>query len=300
MKLRSVHLLFVLFIPVMSFAQSDRQYPMGRKSIAHECSALSVFSENGEQFFLVMNGVNQNNQPQSKIRVEGLPGYGNDVQVIFADNRTPAIRRKINIADPVDGKEVNMVLKIVRDRDGRAKLKFHKCTEIDRGYRAPRDEYVMNYGKPQRINTVTETTYTDPNTGELVTQTTTTTTNDNGYGRDKGHNWHQSTPPPPPPPPAPVAMDPQTFNDVKRSIADGSFEDTKLSTAKTILSSNYISTNQVMEICRLFSFENTKMAFAKFAFGKTVDQNNYYKVGSVFNFDSDKKVLNDFISNGGR
>jgi hypothetical protein len=95
-------------------------------------------------------------------------------------------------------------------------------------------------------------------------------------------------------------MDQRTFDDVKQSISSASFEDTKLSTAKTILASNYISTNQVMEICQLFSFENTKVAFAKFAYSKTVDRNNYYKVGSVFDFDSDKKVLNDFITNGGR
>ena len=293
MRFTSAFLLCVLLIPALSFAQGDRRYPAGRRG-DHESSTLSVFSENGELFFLVLNGVNQNNAPQSKIRVEGLPEYGNDVEIVFADNRTPALKRRINIADPVDGREVNMTLKIERNREGYAQLRFHKCTEVDHNYHPPQDEYVMNYGKPQQTNTVTETPYTDPNTGQLVTQTTTTTTNETGYNR------HQETPPPPPPPPAPVAMDQQTFNDVKQMIANSSFEDTKLSTAKTILTNNYISTDQVMEICKLFSFEDSKVAFAKFAYNKTVDKNSYYKVGSVFDFDSNKKVLNDYISRGGR
>jgi len=55
-----------------------------------------------------------------------------------------------------------------------------------------------------------------------------------------------------------------------------------------------------MEICRLFSLDNTKVTFAKFAYDRTVDQQNYFKVASVFDFDSNKKQLNDFISRGGR
>ncbi len=293
MKFRVTLLSFIFLIPVFSFAQPGQRYEQGRGR-DHESSTLSVFSENGEQFFLVLNGINQNNVPQSRIRVEGLPEYGNDVQIVFADNRTPAIRKNINIADPVDGREVNMTLKIVRDRDGYAKLKFQKCSEVDHNYHPPHDEYVMSYGKPQQTNTVTETTYTDPNTGQVITQTTTTTTNENGYNR------RNDAPPSPPPPPAPVAMDPQTFRDAKQSISSASFEDTKLSTAKTIVGSNFVNTAQVMEICRLFSFEDSKVAFAKFAYSRTVDQNNFYKVSGVFDFDSNKQALNQFISNGGR
>ena len=85
-----------------------------------------------------------------------------------------------------------------------------------------------------------------------------------------------------------------------RELIQASFEDTKLSTAKTILASNFLTTDQVMQVCKLFSFEDSKVAFAKFAYSKTVDPNNYYKVANVFDFDADKQALNAFISNGGR
>ena len=231
--------------------------------------------------------------PQSRVRVEQLPQYMNDVQIIFADNRTPELQNRVTIADPIDGKAANMTLVIERNREGRAKLKFSALTPVDHNYHAIQNEYIMPYGQPQQVNqqpqegtTQTTTTYTDPNTGQVISQTTTTI--------------NSNTPPPPPAPAGPVAMDAQSFGDMVNSISNASFEDTKLSTAKTILASNFLTTDQVMQVCKLFSFEDSKVAFAKFAYSKTVDPNNYYKVANVFDFDADKQALNAFISNGGR
>ena len=264
--MKRVTLLFLsVFIPLLSSAQSYRQNYRDDRRSDYDASTLSVFSENGEQFFLVLNGVNQNNVPATKLRIEGLPQYGNDIEIIFADRRTQAIRKRINIADPVDGKAVNMTLKIVRERDGFPKLRFHKCTEVEHDYHAPRDEYVMYYGRPGQTTTTTTTTVYEQNT-----------------------------------PSGPAPMDQRSFNDAKQSIANAAFEETKLSTAKVVLSNNYVTTDQVIEICNLFSFENNKLAFAERAYSKTIDPRNYYKVGSVFNFDSDKKALNDFISKSRR
>ncbi len=274
MRLRSILFLCFLLVNKYSFAQQDHYERHEQpRPMAPEASILSVFSENGAPFYLVLNGTAQNNTPTSKIRVEGLPQYGNDVRIMFADGRTPEINKRVNIADPVDGREVNMTLKIVRDRDGYAKLKFQKCAEIDHQYRPDQDEYVMSYGQPHHPGDQQGRGYDNTGRGDVVIQ---------------------------PVPSGPVAMDPQSFKDAKQSIINASFDDTKLSTAKTILASNNVNTNQVIEICRLFSFENSKLDFAKFAYSKTVDPNNYYKVGSVLDFDSNKQALNDFIAKGGR
>jgi hypothetical protein len=91
-------------------------------------------------------------------------------------------------------------------------------------------------------------------------------------------------------------MDFGSFNSAKESIKKASFEETKLSTAKTILGANCVSTDQVVAICKLFSYEASKLEFAKFAYGKTTDRNNYFKVGDVFSFDASKTELNEYIS----
>lgn len=316
MRYRSLLLLFV-FIPVLSFAQRGGYPQGGGYQMQNESSILSIFSENGEPFFLVLNGVKQNMNPQTKIRVEALPQYVNDVQIMFADGSQP-VRKKVVVSDPLDGRAVNLTLKVSKSNGrGYPRLRFHRMTECDRNYHGPRDEYVMYYGKPQQINTVTETTYTDPITGQWVTQTTTTTTNDNnynnngynnnggynnnnnGYNNNGGYN-NNNNHNTPPPPPAPVPMDERTFSDVKRSISGSSFDETRLSTAKTILNSNYVSTNQVMELCKLFSFEDSRLKFAEYAYSRTVDQGNYFKVANVFSFDANKTALNDYINNNRR
>ena len=300
MKHTSLLFVLIMLVPCMSFAQRDQQnYQQAdraaRSPMNAEASTLTVFSETGEQFFLVLNGIKQNAMPQSRVRVEQLPQYMNDIQIIFADNHTPELQKKITIADPVDGRAANMTLMIARNREGFAKLRFSALMPVDHNYHAMQNEYVMSYGQAQQVyqqpqdgSTQTTTTYTDPNTGQVVSQTTTTI------------NTNMNTPPPPPVPVGPVAMDGQSFGDMTNAINSASFEDTKLSTAKTILASNFLTTDQVMQVCNLFSFEDSKVAFAKFAYSKTVDPNNYYKVANIFSFDSNKQALNTFISNGGR
>lgn len=311
MKLASVLSFLVLLTPAISFAQGNQfdqrgrgGYNPGREyrydNMQYETSVLSVFSENGEPFFLILNGVAQNTVPQSKIRVESLPKYMTDIEIAFPNSREPRLRKTVSISDPIDGKAVNLTMRVSRGRDGHARLKFHRMTECDRNYHGPRDEYVMYYGKPQQVNTVTETSYMDPITGQWITETTTTTTtsdynnyNNNDHNRynNRDNNYV---------PPTPMAMDAQMFADAKQSILSSNFDETKLSTAKTVLSSNYVNTSQVMEICKMFSFENTKLSFAKFAYDRTVDQQNYFRVSNVFDFDASKKSLNEYVSKGKR
>ena len=93
-------------------------------------------------------------------------------------------------------------------------------------------------------------------------------------------------------------MDWQSYKSAKATVAAASFEETKLSTAKSILSSNCFSTDQVQDMCRLFGFEASKLEFAKFAYSRTTDPGNYFKVNNVFNFDASKAELNEYISNG--
>ncbi len=91
-------------------------------------------------------------------------------------------------------------------------------------------------------------------------------------------------------------MDPGGFRSAKETVSKASFDETKLSTAKTILTSNCMSTDQVIAICNLFSFEASKLDFAKYAYSRTTDPGNYFKVGNIFSFDASRTELNDHIS----
>jgi Domain of unknown function (DUF4476) len=96
---------------------------------------------------------------------------------------------------------------------------------------------------------------------------------------------------------APQAMGSRDFSDAVASIQNNSFEDTRLQIAKQVASSNFLSTGQISEICRLFSFDDRRLDFAKFAYSRCIDPQNYYKVGDVMTFNSNKSALSTFVTN---
>ena len=93
----------------------------------------------------------------------------------------------------------------------------------------------------------------------------------------------------------PMPMMPQDFAQAKNSIASKSFEDSKLTMAKQIVSSNCLTAQQVKELMMFFDFEDTKLEFAKFAYDHTFDIGNYFKVNDAFEFESSIDELNEYI-----
>lgn len=85
------------------------------------------------------------------------------------------------------------------------------------------------------------------------------------------------------------------FADAKKSIEGKPFEETKLTMAKQIGRDRCFSTDQVKTIMGVFSFEESKLDFAKWAYERTHDLGNYYKVNDAFNFSSSIDDLNEYI-----
>lgn len=83
---------------------------------------------------------------------------------------------------------------------------------------------------------------------------------------------------------------------VVNAMNHSSFESDKLTIAKQALRNNHIDAAGVERIARQFSFESSRLEFAKYAYSKCVDQQNYYRVNSVFDFSSSVRKLNEFIN----
>ena len=122
-------------------------------------------------------------------------------------------------------------------------------------------------------------TYTEHNT-----VTTATPTTDHyvmpGYSGEVGCPWPMSE---------------GDFGSAVNSIRSKDFEDSKLTVAKQVAGSNCLFASQVRDIMMAFDFEQTKLDFAKFAYGRTYDVNNYYKVNDAFEFESSIEELNRSI-----
>jgi hypothetical protein len=113
----------------------------------------------------------------------------------------------------------------------------------------------------------------------------------NGYGNYGGYGnsgWNT--------PPGIYPMSAGDFANLRSSLRAQSFDSSKLTITEQALAMNHLSSAQVLELMKEFSFESTRLDFAKFAYGRTVDRNNYYIVNNGFTFSSTIDELSDYIN----
>ncbi|MEY4926295.1 MAG: hypothetical protein RI894_731 [Bacteroidota bacterium] len=137
-------------------------------------------------------------------------------------------------------------------------------------------------------------------TAQQTTTVRTTTTRTGTSGTSGTYS-----PPPPPARPAyngytgrvgcPMPMTEGEFGSALGSVSQASFESTKLSTAKQVLSNRCVTAQQVRGIMKSFEFESTRLEFAKFAWSHTYDLDNYYQINDAFEFDSSVSELQKFV-----
>ena len=92
-----------------------------------------------------------------------------------------------------------------------------------------------------------------------------------------------------------MPMSANAFNQLKNSVEQKPFSDTKMSTAKIATKNNCLSSTQILEICKLFSMDNDKLAYAEFAYDYCTDKSNYYTLSEVFAFSNTQEKFNAFL-----
>src|SRR5207245_5758646 len=91
----------------------------------------------------------------------------------------------------------------------------------------------------------------------------------------------------------PRAIDDETFTALKQTISRESFDDSRLTIAKSIIDQNYFTSAQAKQLVQLFVFESNKVQIAKYMYGRTIDKKNYFIVYSAFTFSKSKEELAD-------
>lgn len=90
-------------------------------------------------------------------------------------------------------------------------------------------------------------------------------------------------------------MDAGDFENFKRTLQAQGFDSERLMIVKQVMGMSYFKVNQVREIMRLFSFDETKLEIAKLAYSRTVDRENYYGVNEELTYSSSKEDLNRYL-----
>jgi hypothetical protein len=111
--------------------------------------------------------------------------------------------------------------------------------------------------------------------------------NNNGGWNNGNGGWNNS------------AINDKSFYQLKQSIQNESFDDTKKSIALQAMRNNYFTSAQVKELVQLFTFESSKLDIAKQGYKNVVDKQNYFTVSDVFTFSSSKQELMQYIQTVG-
>lgn len=287
-------------------------------------SNLTIFSEDGHKFFLILNGERQNDVAQTNVRIEELPQAYYNCKIIFENKTLNEISRNNLMLVDANGVHQDVTYRIKADKKGKQILRFHSFIPAQQNMIRPSNCTVYRFGNPNQViyspgMSETTTTITEQRNGggsvnmnlggvgvnvqiddptlntQHRTTTTTTTTRTTTSTRQNQQSYYEE----------PIVsnggcfnsypMNSRDFESARATIKNENFDETRLDIAKQIGSSNCLSTDQVVAICKLITFEASKLEFAKFAYDHCVDARNYFKVVNTFTFSSSKQELNSYI-----
>jgi len=323
-------------------------------------SSLTFFSQEGERFYVVLNGIRQNDKPSANVTVTdlNLPTY--KAKIIFESPALGSIDKSLYLQD-ADGNFADLVYNIRKDKKGVYILRLSGYSEVASSSASPKADVVVYHAEetspaattPAPVETVKQTTTTttttkptstttyqenvnmnlgglgfgvnvnssvtedadgnvnmnvnmgglnNVNTNATVKQTTTTTTTTTTKTTTNpavGQPVPAATPVAATPPVKEVgcvrAVSSTDFAAGKKSITSSSFSETQMKTAKTFTKNNCLSVAQIKDIMGLFSFEASKLDYAKYAYDFCVDKKNYYQLTEAFSFSSSSDDLNEFL-----
>ena len=93
-------------------------------------SSLTIFSEDGDKFYLVLNGQKQNTVAQTNVRIDGLSQPYYQAKILFEDQTKPEISKNIPAQDPSTNAFADVTYKIKKTKDGELKIRYFSATPV--------------------------------------------------------------------------------------------------------------------------------------------------------------------------
>jgi len=310
---------------------------------AQNCNAV-FFNQDGTRFHVVLNGILQNINYETNVKVTDLKFEGSyKVTINFEDATQASITKSIYMMD----NNTEYSFEVMKNKKGVYVLRPSGMVAITQAPTTPSQSVVVYSTTPPttivsapaattnvNITETTTTTTTSGTTGnqenvsmgvnmggvgmnvnvnindggmntgtnvqsttsQTVTTTTVTSSSAGSYNDGMTTNpVHEAIPVEATSSGCYQAIPTSDFSAGKKSIENQSFADTKLKVAKTFTKNNCLSVIQIKEVIGLFSFEDGKLEYAKFAYDYCADKKNYYQVGDAFTFSGSVDELNEFL-----
>lgn len=315
LNMKKLVLLFSMFLSISLFAQK---------------ADLIIFSEDGEKFKVYLNGMLQNQDFETNVKIQGLTQEFYSSRIVFEDNKNPEIKKNLAVKGGLE-----VTYRIKRIKSGALDVRYFTEAPMGTEVSSPNVEVITysespstettDYGDDETVVTQTTTYQTtsptrttekvnmnvnmpgvnlnvnlptvDMTINESSTTTVTTTTSSTGGARNNTtRNTNTTAASPTIVGGCGSSMTAAQFNTAKSSISSKPFEENKLQIAKQIISKNCMNTNQIKEVLGAFSFEESKLDFAKYAYKYCTNQNEYYVINDAFSFSDSIDQLDQFIN----
>lgn len=298
-------------------------------SFAQSTGELVIFTNSGEPIYVIMNGVYQNYEPATNVRVQALTDEFYNTRVLCPNN-TFEIQKNLMIK-----RGYTSTYRVI-ENDGEYKLRFFSESPLETYHndQVNGNQSIIVFhatGDVPTATTHTTTTTTtsttngtmnsggegvninvqvgengmntgiyvndgmDLNGGTTTTYsetitTTTTTSGSVGHYEDQNPTYdNYSTY-------ESCRLDAAGFERLKSSIKNESFSDDQLRVANQAAKNKCLTVAQIKEIAGLFSFSSEQLSFTKAAYDRCQNRNDYYEVLEVFTFSADKEALEDYIN----
>lgn len=293
---------------------------------------LIVFSEDGHPFHLIVNGVAQNANPETSVRVDGVSTQSNRLKFIFDDDTYGSADKTVFLSEW--GKEYtykvkhsaatgDLVIKLEGSKPIPGLMPAPQPMAVATGPVGTQTSVAVNNGGGSTSMSTTaggtsvQASSTSTSSSFSMSGSTNMSVNVSGIGINTPggaplptyqevqtvNQTIQASRPPhyvmpgyTGPIGCPWPIDQGQFSGMKQSIASKTWDETKLSQAKTMISTNCLTADQVRDLVKLMGWEQTRLDLAKYAYAYTYDIGNYWKVNDAFEWEQSITDLNAFIS----
>jgi len=266
---------------------------------AQTASAIEIYSGNNERFYMHINDLQQNNVAGARVVVKNLnpgnyrvkvifenPALGSSVEDIYLPESTSVVYNldynTANIRTSKYNNSYRMVFVSSKNILPGESLKVSDDAIIEQG-----KVYINHIYKPKQgeMNIVIgdspdkqdiELILNDPKTDQ-TTIVETSTSNGGKAGCNNPANIYE-------------------FNDIISIVTNEPFEEEKLYTAKNIVNSNCLDSNQLITILQLFGTDAAKFDLAIYAINFLYDKNNSALISNVFTDSATIQSFNELIN----
>ena len=264
---RILFIILFLFSTVYTIAQS---------------SNVVLFTENGEKFKVILNGIRQNVRPETNVKITSLKAEYFKLKIVFESQLIG--ERNFNLAIE-QGMESSYSIK--KNSKGEYVLRLVNTVPVNQSTNSvPNQNVVMYSENPAALPSYdTDNRELEVKVESMETLVTNDTISQNTVFLKVDSGISGCV--------APIIA--SDFIDFKTSIQSIKFEDAKMNAAKSGIGNHCFLVSQIKELMQLFSFEETKLELVKYAYPFTYDIENFSKLNDAFTFETSIEEINTFI-----